>query len=147
MIRSSEKAGDVFPNRSGFVVGRSKPFFASEDGDDDTLGVEVERVDEVVPGELDRVALEVVAKREVAEHLEEGVMAGGHADVLEIVVLPADADALLRRGRSRVRPRFFAGEDVFELDHARVGEHEGRIIGRNERARGDPFMLAFRKEA
>ena len=45
---------------------------------------------------LDRALLEVVAEGEIAEHLEEGVMARGVADVIEVVVLAAGADAFLR---------------------------------------------------
>ena len=42
-----------------------------------------------VPGEANRVTLEVVAEAEVAQHLEERVVARGVADVLEVVVLAA----------------------------------------------------------
>ena len=70
----------------------------------------------------------------------------GDADVLEVVVLAADANALLRRGGARVRPLFLAGEDVLELHHARVREHERRVVGRDERTRSDPLVLALRKE-
>src|SRR2546430_3698961 len=35
-------------------------------------------------GKLDRALLEVVAEGEVAEHLEEGVMARGVADIVEV---------------------------------------------------------------
>ena len=56
-----------------------------------------------VPGELDRLLLEIVAEREVAQHLEEGVMARGVADILEVVVLAAGAHALLRRRGARCR--------------------------------------------
>src|SRR5581483_1849559 len=51
-----------------------------------------------VPGELDRAILEIVAEREVAEHLKEGVMTGGVADIIEVVVLAAGAHAFLRGG-------------------------------------------------
>ena len=44
----------------------------------------------------DRFLLEVIAERPVAEHLEEGVVVGVLADVVEVVVLAAGADALLR---------------------------------------------------
>ena len=46
----------------------------------------------------DGVLLEVVAKAEIAQHLEEGVVAIGEAHVLQVVVLAAGAHALLRRG-------------------------------------------------
>ena len=44
---------------------------------------------EELPRERDRLFFEVVAEAEVAEHLEERVVARGDADVLEVVVLAA----------------------------------------------------------
>ena len=96
-----------------------------------------------VPGELDRHVLEVVAEREVAEHLEEGVVPGGVADVVEVVVLAAGAHALLRRGRAPVRPLLDAGEHVLELHHAGVGEQQRRVVVRHERARGHDLMAVL----
>ena len=55
-----------------------------------------------VPGELDGALLEIVAEGEIAEHLEEGVVARGVADIVEVVVLAAGAHAFLRRGRARI---------------------------------------------
>jgi hypothetical protein len=40
--------------------------------------------------------LEIVAEREVAQHLEEGVVARRVADVFQVVVLAAGAHAFLR---------------------------------------------------
>ena len=34
-----------------------------------------------------------------------------------------------------------AGEDVLELDHARVGEHQRGVVARNERARGHDLVV------
>ena len=45
--------------------------------------------------QCDGLVLEVIAEGEVAQHLEEGAVAGGLADVLDI----AGADALLAGGR------------------------------------------------
>ena len=53
---------------------------------------------EQFPRPGDRFLLEVVAEGPVAEHLEEGVVVGVLADVVEVVVLAAGADALLRVG-------------------------------------------------
>ena len=62
-------------------------------GDAQVLGQEF-------PGPVDGLAFEVVAKTEIAEHLEKRVMARCVTDILEIVVLAARADAALRtRGR------------------------------------------------
>src|SRR5271156_5309824 len=64
-------------------------------------------------------------------------MARGIADIVEVVVLAAGADALLRRRRPHVGALFDPGEHVLELDHPGVGEHERRIVARHERARRD----------
>ncbi len=73
-------------------------------------------------------------------------MAAGEADVLEVVVLAAGADALLRRGGAGVRALLGAEEDVLELVHAGVGEKQRRVIVRNER-RGvdDPVPLRLKE--
>jgi hypothetical protein len=54
----------------------------------------------------DRLFLEIVAEREVAQHLEERVVARGVADVVEVVVLAAGAHALLRGRGARHGARF-----------------------------------------
>ena len=53
-----------------------------------------------LPAVGDRQLLEVVAEAEVAEHLEEHEVALGAPDVVEVVVLAAGADALLRADRA-----------------------------------------------
>ena len=53
----------------------------------------------------DGLLLEVIAEAEIAEHLEEGVVARGVADIVEIVVLAPGADdfcALAARGAGGV---------------------------------------------
>ena len=86
-----------------------------------------------LPGVGNGVLLEVVAKAEVAEHLEERMMAIGKADIFKIVVLAAGADALLRSGGARVVALFGAKEDILELVHAGVGKQQGGVIGGNQR--------------
>ena len=61
-------------------------------------------------------------------------MAGGIADIVQIVVLAAGADAFLRSRGRRVWTAFQAGEDVLELHHAGIGEHQRRVIARHQRA-------------
>ena len=82
------------------------------------------------PGEADGLFLEVVAEREVAEHLEERVVPVRRPDVVEIVVLAADPHALLRRRRPRVVAPLAAEEHVLELVHPRVGEEQRRVVVR-----------------
>src|SRR5262249_49557045 len=55
-------------------------------------------------GQFDRAFLEIVAKRKVAEHLEERVMSCGIPDIVEIVVFTASAHALLCSNGARIRP-------------------------------------------
>ena len=104
-------AGDLEPEILGLVVGMvyrgAKP-----------VAVEPERLRQVIPRPLDRLGLVVVAERPVAEHLEECVVPAVLADVLEVVVLAAGADALLRRGRATEFGRAPAEEDILELVHA-----------------------------
>ena len=80
---------------------------------------------EELPRELDGVFLEVVAKGEVAAHLEEGAVAGGLADFLDVT----GPDALLHTGGPLVGG-LFAGRQVRdERDHAGHGEQQGGVAG------------------
>ena len=81
--------------------------------------------------------LEVVAEAPVAEHLEEGVVAGGPAHLFEVVVLARDAEDALIVDRTAVGACLRPGEDVLELDHPRVREEERLVAGRDERRAGD----------
>ena len=85
-----------------------------------------------MPGELDGLFFEVVAKGEVAQHLEKGVVAGAGADIFQIVVLAAHPQTLLAGGGPVVVPLFQAQENVFELIHPRVDEEQRRIVGGDE---------------
>ena len=92
------------------------------------------------PGEVDRPFLEIVAEREIAEHLEEGEVARGVADIVEVVMLAAGADAFLRGGGGHIGPGLEAGEDVLERHHAGIDEHQGRIVLRHERRRAHDLV-------
>src|SRR5205085_2034224 len=98
-----------------------------------------------LPGEADRVALEVIAKGKVSEHLEEGVMPRGVADLLEVIVLATRSDALLHRGRASSTRRLLLPEKYsLELHHARVGKHQRRVVRRHHRrARVDDVPVLF----
>ena len=131
MMRRVGQAGDLGPERGRlFVLGKTVTSSLSLR--------QPEFLGQQVPGELDRALLEIIAEREIAEHLEEGVVARGVADILEIVVLAAGAHAFLRRGGAAVGPLLHAGEDVLELHHAGIGEQQRRVVARDERARTAP---------
>ena len=131
------------PEVVGLVVARDA-LLALEDGDVELVLVEAEPLGRghQLPGVGDGVLLEVVAEAEIAQHLEERVVAIGEADVLQVVVLAAGAHALLRRGGALVVALLDAEEDVLELVHAGVGEQQRGIVGRDERGRVD-FLVSL----
>ena len=99
-----------------------------------------------LPGEVNCLGLEVVAEAEIAHHLEERVVAAGVADVFEIVVLAAGADAFLGGGGARVVAFLLAQEDVLELIHARVGKQQRGVVVRHERGGAHRTMSAGGKK-
>ena len=71
----------------------------------------------------DGLGLEVVAEAEVAEHLEEAEVAGGAADVVEVVVLAAGPRRTSAPSRRAWYGRLLLAEEVrHELHHPRDGE-------------------------
>ena len=111
---------------------------ALEDGDPDVVGIESEAVLRELPGHLDGFLLEVVADREVAEHLEEREVPGGVADVVDV----RRAKALLDRRQPRVRRLLLPAEVRHERMHARRRQQHRRVIrGRHERRRGQPLVV------
>ena len=92
---------------------------------------------EELPAPGDCLMLEVVAKGEVAEHLEIRAVAGGLADVFDVArtnALLAGADAVARR-------LLFALEVGLHRRHAGVDEQQRRIMLRDERKAREPQML------
>src|SRR6266511_2013826 len=128
-----------FPEKGGLVV-------VGEDGRPEALGLEAVSllpVRQQLPGEGDRLVLEVVAEGEIAEHLEEGEVASRVADVVEVVVLAPRAYALLRARGAAVVALLPAGEDILELVHPRVGEEERRVLRRDEGGGWDQAVPAL----
>ena len=104
------------------------------DGDEELLAVQPEFPGNQVPGKFNGVLLEIVAEGEVAEHLEEGVVACRIADIFEVIVFAAGPNAFLRCHRPVVPARLEAGEQVLELHHAGIGEHQCRVVLWHQRA-------------
>src|ERR1700722_18685315 len=79
---------DLPPQRPRLVIG-------AKHGDAQMLLGDLQLAGDELPREADRVALEVVAEREIAEHLEKRVVTRGVPYLLEIVVLAASSHTLL----------------------------------------------------
>ncbi len=104
---------------------------------------QAELLGDQIPGERYRLFLEVVAKGEIAEHFEEGVVAGGIADIVEVVVLAACSHAFLRSRRAVIGALLNTCENILELDHSGIGKHQRRIIAGHKRARRDNLMAVL----
>ena len=112
------------------------------DRGEQAIFVETELLGQQRPCIMDRLFLEVVPERKIAEHFEEGVVPRGVAHIVEVIVLAACTHALLRANCAGRRGRFEPGEDVLERHHARVDEHQRRIVMRHQWRRGDTLVIA-----
>src|SRR5262249_51836638 len=73
------------PVRDGhLILAQTELRVAGEDAHPDPVEVEPELVEQELPREVDRAFLEVVAEREVAEHLEEGEVVAVEADFVDV---------------------------------------------------------------
>ena len=108
------------------------------DGDPQAGGVDAEFACQEVPCPVDGVGLEVVAEREVAEHLEERQVRVV-ADLLDV----GGAEALLHRSETR-RRRLLKTEEVrLELHHPRRGEQQRGVAVRDQRRGRDAAMQSL----
>ncbi len=121
------KPGDLFPEVRRFVIGVIN-------GDQQLVLVETELFGDQRPGHLDGLFLEIVAEGKIAQHLEKGQMPRRKAHIVEIVVLAPCPHAFLRGRGARIGPLFKPGKNILELHHARIGEHQRRIVARHQRA-------------
>ena len=117
---------------------------AGEHGHPDVGLVEPEHLARELPRIGDRLALEVVAEREVAEHLEEREMARGVADVVDV-----DRSKHLLAVRQARRGRRLLPQEVgLQRVHPGDGQQRRGIVGGgHERGRGDALVPALLEEA
>jgi hypothetical protein len=95
---------------------------------------------------MDRLFLEVIAKRPVAEHFEHRVVVCIDADFFQIVVFSRNAKAFLGIGDARTFRRSIAKEKFLELRHARIVEHQRRVVFEHDwRRRHDQVAFALEK--
>ena len=89
---------------------------------------------------------EIIAEGKIAEHLEKGVVAIGEADIFEVVMLAAGADAFLASGGAVVVALLDAEENILELVHPGVGEEQRGIVGGDERRAAHDSVAALLKK-
>ena len=111
------------------------------------VGVELQMLGDELPRQVDGAVLEVVAEREVPEHLEHRRVSRGEPDLVEVGVLPARAQALLD-GREPRRGRLLrTGEVRLQRLHPGGDEQRGRILRRrDQRERREPQMVSLLEE-
>src|SRR5205085_4735511 len=115
---------DRVPALDGLLI-RPEPelLVAAEDRHPDALRIEPEVARGQLPGELDRLLLEVVAEGEVAQHLEEGQVSSRLPDLLDV----RGSEALLAGREPRIRRWLLAAEIGLEGLHSSGGEQHRRV--------------------
>ena len=134
LLRDAER----LPNLDGLLVAGDEallPFcsLATENGDVELLRRELQVLRQELEAPRDRLLLEVVVERPVAEHFEEGEVRGvaHRVDV-------AGADALLDVGEARSRRVLHRAHQIrHERVHARRREKHRRVVLRDDRGAGD----------
>ncbi len=122
------KTGHVLPNLPSFVI-------VLVHGCEQTFLRELPNFSQKFPSPSDSFFLVVVAEAPVAEHFEEGVVVVVAAHHVEVVVLTGHAKALLAIAYALPALGIIAQENRLELVHARVREHERRVVMGNHRRR------------
>ena len=127
---------ELQPQIATLIVGRHRLLgIAGAPRGVESIGVKSVHLGEQLDGPTDGLFLEVITKRPVAEHFKECVVVGIAAHILQVVVLAASANALLRIHGARVVARALTEEHILELIHPRVGKEQGGIFKWDRRAR------------
>ena len=122
------EAGHVLPNLPGFVI-------ILIDSCEEAFLREFPHFGQEFPCPGNSFLLIIVTEAPVTEHFEESVVVVVAAHHVEVVVLTGHAEALLAVAYALPTLRIVAQEDGLELVHARVREHERRVVMRNHRRR------------
>src|ERR1035437_2208002 len=100
--------------------------------------VEAEGAGEQLEGVGDRLLFEVGPEAEVAQHLEEGVV----AEITDRIDV-SGAKGLLTRRQPRLRWHPLAQEIGFEGHHASADQQQAGIVAGNQRRAGNPEMAVL----
>ena len=92
------------------------------------------------PGVLNSLALEVVTKAEITQHLKKGVMPGRVTHIIEIVMLSAGTNTTLGSHRAVIGSFVLPQENILKLHHTGVGKQQRGIVMGHQRAAGHDFV-------
>ena len=135
------------PGDRDVVLAEAELRVACEDRRPQAFGLEAHLLGDELPGVVDRTVLEVVAEREVPEHLEHRRVARGQPHLVEIGVLAARAQHLLDGREPRRRRLLLAGEVRLQRLHPGRDEERRRVLGRrDQRPRREAHVPALLEE-
>jgi hypothetical protein len=138
-----DRLPDLTPFLVGdLVLGEAQLRVAREDADPEALGIELQMLEDELPGEVDRTFLEVLAEREVAEHLEEGQMRPVQADLVDV----GRAEALLHGRQQRCGRLLAPEEEGHQRLHPRRRQQRRAVVGARNQGCGRPEGMALRLE-
>jgi len=126
------------PDVGGFVIG-------VVDGHQQPILGDVQFAGDQFPCKWDRVVFKIIAERKIAQHFEKGVVTGGIADIVQIIMFAACAHTFLCRCGAFVIAGFDPCEQVFELNHTRICKHQRWIVAWHQRAGWYNFMALLGK--
>ena len=134
----------LVPDAERLIVGGGG-LVAGEHGGVQAAGIQPHplRGGQKLPGPVDGILFEVVAEREIAQHLKIGTVAVGVADVLDV----PGADALLAGGYPVARGLLLPGEVGLHGGHTRVDEQQRRIVLGDEGKAGQAQVAFGLEEA
>ena len=95
---------------------------------------QLEHLSEEFPRPRGRLALEIVAEREVTQHLKKGAVARGNAHALNV----GSADTLLAGGDALARRCDLACEILLHGSHSAVDQQKAVVVLWNQRKAGKP---------
>ena len=150
LARAAQDAALVdmgFPEVVGLGV-HAQPvaLVAAEDGDIELRLVNVHHLGEELPSVGDGLLLKIIPETPVSQHLEHGVVVGIVAHLFEVVVLTADTQTLLCVAHPRIGGGGIAQENILELVHAGVGEHQSGVVLHHHRGTGDDVVALALEE-
>ena len=132
----------MFPNVECFLVKVcSVGFVTFENSGIQTIFVNFQHFGQIFPSPANGLFLEIVSKRPVSKHFEHGMVVCVVANFLQIVVFTRNAETFLRIGDTRFCNRRNTEENILELVHTCVGEHQSWVTFHHHWSRRHYCML------